>query len=515
MLRVGVDVGGTNTDAVILDGRNVIATIKVPTSTDVTSGVTQALEQLLSRSGIEPTAISAVMIGTTHFLNAVIQRIDLTPVAAVRICLPATASLPPAVDWPEDIRSLICARTYMVAGGYEHDGRKIAALDEKKLETIARELVALGIKAVAISCVFAPINADMEKRAAEIFCSIDPDLRISTSSTIGGMGLLARESATILNASLTNISVKITNSFRSALTSLGINAPFFFSQNDGTLMNVETAERFPVLTFASGPTNSMRGAAFLSSLDDAIVVDIGGTTTDVGALSSGFPRLASGSIDVGGVRTNFRMPDVHSIGLGGGSIVKKQTGIKIGPESVGYQLIEQGVIFGGTTLTASDIAVAAGLADMGSPDRVKDIESGFVSNAIRIMQYMIEDAVDVMKISVDDVPVILVGGGSVLVKEEIKGASRVVRPKHFDVANAIGAAISKVGGECERVFSYAEVGREAAMQFAKDEAVQAAIAAGADAESIHISEFDEVPLAYMTDGATRLKVKAIGDIKGL
>ena len=510
-----MDVGGTNTDAVILDGRNVIASVKAPTSENVTGGVTQALEQLLSRSGIEPTAISAVMIGTTHFLNAVIQRIDLTPVAAVRICLPATASLPPAVDWPEDIRSLICARTYMVAGGYEHDGREIAALDEKKLETIARELVVEGIKVVAISSVFAPINADMEKRAAEIFWSVDPDLRISTSSTIGGMGLLARESATILNASLTNMSVKITNSFRTTLASLGIKAPFFFSQNDGTLMNVETAEKFPVLTFASGPTNSMRGAAFLSSQDDAIVVDIGGTTTDVGALSNGFPRLASGSIDVGGVRTNFRMPDVHSIGLGGGSIVKEQPELEIGPESVGYQLIEQGIVFGGATLTASDIAVAAGLADMGSPERVKDIEPGFASNAIEIMQKMIEDAVDVMKISVEDVPVILVGGGSILAKEELKGASQVVRPEHFDVANAIGAAISKVGGECERVFSYTELGREKAMQCAKDEAVEAAIAAGADAESVYISEIDEVPLAYMTDGATRLKVKAIGDIKGL
>ena len=86
-------------------------------------------------------------------------------------------------------------------------------------------------------------------------------------------------------------------------------------------MDAEFAEHFPVLTFASGPTNSMRGAAFLSGVTEAIVVDIGGTTSDVGSLHHGFPRQASVAVDVGGVRTNFRMPDVFSIGLGGGSLV--------------------------------------------------------------------------------------------------------------------------------------------------------------------------------------------------
>ena len=81
------------------------------------------------------------------------------------------------------------------------------------------------------------------------------------------------------------------------------------------------AERFPVLTFASGPTNSMRGAAFLSGVQEAIVIDVGGTTTDVGSLHKGFPRQASVAVEIGGVRTNFRMPDVFSIGLGGGSLV--------------------------------------------------------------------------------------------------------------------------------------------------------------------------------------------------
>ena len=116
------------------------------------------------------------------------------------------------------------------------------------------------------------------------------------------------------------------------------------------------AEKFPVLTFASGPTNSMRGAAFLSGVHDAIVVDIGGTTSDVGSLQKGFPRQATVAVEVGGVRTNFRMPDVFSIGLGGGSlVVETGDGIKVGPTSVGYRIVSEALIFGGTTLTTTDV----------------------------------------------------------------------------------------------------------------------------------------------------------------
>ena len=116
-----------------------------------------------------------------------------------------------------------------------------------------------------------------------------------------------------------------------ALQELKITAPFFISQNDGTLMVPEHVERYPVLTFASGPTNSMRGAALLAGLKEAMVVDIGGTTSDVGMLIHGFPREAAVSVDIGGVRTNFRMPDVLAIGLGGGSLMRDD-GARIGPE---------------------------------------------------------------------------------------------------------------------------------------------------------------------------------------
>ena len=121
---------------------------------------------------------------------------------------------------------------------------------------------------------------------------------------------------------------------------MGIHAPLYITQNDGTLISADYAARFPVLTFGSGPTNSMRGAAFLTGLQDAIVMDVGGTTTDVGALVHGFPRESSIAVDVGGVRTNFRMPDILSIGLGGGTRIRLDRPartLRVGPDSVGYR----------------------------------------------------------------------------------------------------------------------------------------------------------------------------------
>jgi N-methylhydantoinase A/oxoprolinase/acetone carboxylase beta subunit len=144
---------------------------------------------------------------------------------------------------------------------------------------------------------------------------------------------------------------------------MGIRAPLYVSQNDGILTSAAYAARTPVLTFGSGPTNSMRGAAFLTGLRDAIVMDVGGTTTDIGALVNGFPRESSVAVNIGGVRTNFRMPDILSLGLGGGTriwVEEAGGGIRIGPDSVGYRLLEEAFVFGGSTLTASDIAVKAG-----------------------------------------------------------------------------------------------------------------------------------------------------------
>jgi N-methylhydantoinase A/oxoprolinase/acetone carboxylase beta subunit len=301
------------------------------------------------------------------------------------------------------------------------------------------------------------------------------------------------------------------SSFRRALRELKIEAPFFISQNDGTLMAPHHVERYPVLTFASGPTNSMRGAALLAGLKEAMVVDIGGTTSDVGMLMRGFPREAAVSVDIGGVRTNFRMPDVLAIGLGGGSVVRDE-GARIGPDSVGYELTSKAMVFGGDVLTTTDIVVAAGLEQIGDPSRVKHLSKSLIKTALDTIHAMADAAVDRMKTSAAPMPVILVGGGAILVSRGLPSASEVVRPAHATVANAIGAAVAQVGGEVDRVFAVEGQTREAVLDIAKQEATDRAVAAGADAATVKIVDVEDVPLAYLPGNATRIRVKAVGDL---
>ncbi|MEZ4533200.1 MAG: hydantoinase/oxoprolinase family protein [Thermomicrobiales bacterium] len=510
-LRIGIDVGGTNTDAVLMRGNEVIAKIKTPTTEDVTSGITTALDHILGVSNTSTSEVAGVMIGTTHFTNAVVERRRLQPTAAVRLGLPATAALPPMVDWPEDLADTLGRHTYLCHGGYEFDGREISKFDPDEIKDVAADIRSKGIVAVAVSSVFSPVNQEMEKQAAELLLAEVPGSSVTLSSEIGRIGLLERENAAILNACLRNLAKDTVAAFKRSIEEMGIEAPLYLTQNDGTLMSAEFAEQYPVLTFASGPTNSMRGAAFLSGLKDAMVVDVGGTTSDVGALTHGFPREASVAVDIGGVRTNFRMPDVFSFGLGGGSLVRQEP-LRIGPQSVGYRLTREAIVFGGDTLTTSDIAVAAGVADFGDPSRVEGLDPQLVEATIDLIQEMSETAVDRMKTSAADVPVIVVGGGSVLISRALSGASEMVKPPHFEAANAVGAAIAQISGEIDRVYSLEGLTREQALDDAKAEATAKAIEAGAAPSSVAIVDVEDVPLAYLPGNATRIRVKAVGDL---
>ncbi|PVB60645.1 hydantoinase/oxoprolinase family protein [Labrenzia sp. 011] len=510
-MRVGIDVGGTNTDAVILDGDTVVAACKSPTTLDVSSGISAALSIVMGDSGIQPDAIDAVMIGTTHFTNAVVERRRLLQVAAIRIGLPATRGVPPMTDWPADLADTLGRHTFMLHGGHEFDGREIAPLDEAGLLDVAKEIRERGIRSAALTSVFSPVTAVMELRAAKILREECPGIALSLSHEIGRVGFLERENAAVMNACLSELSVKVVNSFRSALVEKGITAPFFISQNDGTLMTPDHVERYPVLTFASGPTNSMRGAARLAGLGDAMVVDIGGTTSDVGMLMQGFPRESAVAVDIGGVRTNFRMPDVLAVGLGGGSLVRDE-GTRIGPDSVGYEITKKALVFGGDTLTTTDIIVAAGLADIGDASRVASLPKATINAAIDTMHRMVDEAVDRMKTSADKLPVILVGGGAVLISRDLPSASEVIQPNNAGVANAIGAAIAQVGGEVDRIYAMEGRQRDDVLAEAKAEATANAVAAGAIGNSVKIVDIEEVPLAYLPGSATRIRVKAVGDL---
>jgi N-methylhydantoinase A/oxoprolinase/acetone carboxylase beta subunit len=514
MRRIGIDVGGTNTDAVLLEDGHVVHAVKTPTTEDVTGGIVAALGKLSQHPDVARGTIDGVVIGTTHFVNAIVQRRDLARVAAVRIGLPASASLPPFCDWPDDLAQLVRGEIFMLEGGHEYDGREFMPFDETGMREAARKIRESGLRSVAVAASFSPLDPSHEERARAVIAEECPEAHVTLSHELGRIGLLERENAALLNAALLDLARVTIAGFRDAIAASHIDAPLFITQNDGTVMSAEMAMALPVMSFASGATNSMRGAAFLSGVQDAMVVDVGGTSSDVGQLRRGFPREANSVVEIGEVRTLFRMPDLFSIGLGGGSIVNDAGGtqaVEVGPQSVGYRLTQEALVFGGRTLTATDAAVAAGIVEIGDAEKAVGVPRDVARAVLDAAKAKLEDAIDRMKTEAGDVPLIAVGGGAFLVPDKIAGVSEVVRVEHGDCANAVGAAIAQISGETDQV--YREMSRDDAIAAAEAQAVERAVAAGADRATLQTVDVEDMPLAYLPGNALRVRVRVAGEMQ--
>lgn len=507
--RIGIDVGGTNTDAVILDERlDVVASVKRPTTADTGDGVAAAIDAVLAASGVDAAMIGHAMLGTTHCTNAIVERRGLGRVGILRLGAPATTAVPPLEGWPDDLRAAIGDHAHLLAGGFEVDGRVLSSIDEDAVREACRRMRG-EIDAVAVVGVFAPIDESQEERVSAIVAE-ELGVPVSRSARIGSLGLLERENATVLNAALMQTLRQMAAGFVAALRERGISATPYFGQNDGTLMQLEYALEFPVLTIGCGPTNSIRGAAHLSGATDALVVDIGGTTTDIGVLVDGFPRQSAHAVEIGGIRTNFRMPDVLSVGLGGGTIIRETAdGTTVGPDSVGYRLPQEGLAFGGGTLTATDIALAVGGAEIDGLD-APAVPAGVGSAAWTAMREILEDSIDRMKPNAVPVPVILVGGGGIIAPTELDGVAELIRPDHFGAANAVGAALGEVAGQIEKIYRVDPTDQRASRADAAAEATERARLAGADPATIEVVAVEELPVAYSDGTAVLIRARAVG-----
>ncbi|XP_062592492.1 uncharacterized protein LOC134253934 [Saccostrea cucullata] len=560
---VGVDVGGTNTDAVILDidanPFRVLTSFKTQTTHDVTSGVKNVVISVINKGlEISPIAITQINIGTTHFVNAVVQRKGLVRVGVIRLCGPASRNIPPFSDIPEDLRKIIHGGVCLANGGYEFDGREITPVHKNEIIDFLKRMVSIGVRNIVVAGIFSPVCIDQENMIYTLIKDYDPKISVTLSHHIGQIGLLQRENAAILNESLKPLCKETVERFNIAISEIGISCPFFLTENDGTIIEKSTAMDFPIITFSCGPTNSMRGAAFLSGLEDAIVVDIGGTTTDVGLITKGFPKLSSSEIRIGGIRTNFHMPDVRSIGLGGGSYVRQEgEDVVVGPESAGYRILEESLVFanqddiGDKRITATDISVAANISMVGTPGNVKHLQKKFIEKSVEVIKRKLEDCIDETKVTPDDFPVILVGGGHILVdkKQKMTGVSEIIVPENSEVANAVGAALSQVAGNVEYVKSLDDhvnkVEKERLMlealknsttseemervemdikkrlyeeahknllEEARKLAIAKAIENGAEEKSIFVLQEGDIPLSYLPGNASKFFVKTIGNI---
>ena len=385
-VRVGIDVGGTNTDAVAIDDTGVVvARVKEPTTADPTDGIVAALHAVAA-----DRTVDRVALGTTHAVNAIVQRRGLRRVALLRLGAPGTLAVPPCTGWPADLVAAILGRVLVARGGVEVDGRAHPLVPEE----IRRFAASLGtdVDAIAITGTFSPLDAAQEIEAAAIVAA-ETGLPISLGHRIGGLGLLERENANLLNAALGDVIERVIDGLEAAVAALGPNVQAFLTQNDGTLMAPGLARDAPILTIGSGPSNSLRGAAALTGRTDVLVADVGGTSTDVGALARGFPRESAAGVTVGGVRTNFRMPDLVSVPVGGGTTIVEG---RLTQASVARRIRQEALVFGGSTATLTDAAVAAGRVPIGDVVRVAGRDD--LEPALRAADALVADAIDRLRL---------------------------------------------------------------------------------------------------------------------
>ncbi|KAM3076099.1 hypothetical protein ACMFMG_006383 [Clarireedia jacksonii] len=514
---IGIDVGGTNTDAVVLQNENVLAWHKTPTTSNIQDGVEEAIAAVIKKANIPRDNINSINIGTTQFVNAVLEQDanKLDKVAVIRLCGPYSRGSPPFVDFPPSLRQLMEGHYGFVSGGLQVDGSPISDLNVEELKEHAAIIKAKSISSVVVIGIYSPSNPSQEEEARRILSKeLGPRFDISCSYNIGRIGFLERENASILNASLRRFARHVIAGFAYAVQAYG--ASLYITLNDGTLSQASIAAEHPVRCFSSGPTNSARGAALLAKNEtenlkdggEVLVIDVGGTTTDICALlPSGYPRQSAAFVKIAGIRTNFTIPDVHSIALGGGSLVRltKNGQTSVGPDSVGPRLEKESISFGGEILTATDLVM--------TNDKIKSIASELKHDGQREIQRALEQAIDHVKTKQGDATAILVGGGSIIVEKQIAGVGKVIRPKYLEVANAIGAAIGKISGIVDTVVTIGEKTMPEEIEEAKALATERCIAAGGDKNTIEVVEVEVLPINYVTNGATQLVVRVVGDLR--
>ncbi|MCL4229746.1 hydantoinase/oxoprolinase family protein [Candidatus Dependentiae bacterium] len=506
---IGVDIGGTNTDAVLVRQDTAIhATTKVTTTDSIDTGFTQALKNLLEQTSLLPSQISGVFVGTTHGTNAILQCEDLFRVGTIRITGSHSTLLPSCSGWPQNLKTAIHAGIHTISGGFECDGRKTAPIDRQEVYNAVNSLIDAGAESIAIVGTFSPINHEQELEVATHIASICT-IPTSLSHQLGGIGFFERENSTILNAALKKSMSHGFAALQTSLEQLGMTCPLYVTQNNGTLLSLEEALAFPVLTISAGPTNSFVGSTKLANVSDAIVADIGGTSTDVGIVHNGFARRSLHTSSIGGIMLNFPMPDVLSIGLGGGSHLKQNThDIEVGPMSCGKRLKQQAYAFGGNTLTLTDAAlllqnVTIAGADTSRIPMARQDAKAFLDKA--------QDAIQTLAKKIagphGQLPLLLTGGASALFKHTVL-AEQAIIPEFADVANAYGAALAEISGTIDTVVCLEK--REAIIESLIKQATEQAIARGAAPNNIRVVEQEIVPYHYMPMKMARVKITVAG-----
>ncbi len=511
--RIGIDVGGTTVDFAIVNNNNeLIDTYKILITKELNQCVTEGLQYFITKKLIKPQDCQSIHIGTTLAVNSLLELKCLYRVGVLRLT-GHQPDLVPASNFPDIHKNIILSGYKTISGGREFDNKAITPLQESEAISAVNQLISEGAESLAVIGTFSPLYPDEEKNVREIITSkiaMACDFPITLSHQLGGLDFIERENSTIINAALKKVMKKSFIELKSTLKEMNFHCPILITQNNGTLFSLEEAIEFPVKTISSGPTNSLVGACKLAQLKNAIVVDIGGTSTDIGIVENCFPRYSSLGSMISGIPFNFLAPDIHALALGGGSVIHEKSGqFTIGSKSIGARIFSDSKSFLGEYLTLFDIGNV--LLNIQHPKGV--IPAIDLTVAEKIMQAYLSKILAVINEITDHekLPIILVGGGSQNIPENLLGKN-FIRPKHYQVANAYGAALGEISGTIDTIVNLNEHNDLIILNI-ENEAIKTAIAQGADPTEVRIIEKCLLPFYYMPNKMTRVIITAAGPLK--
>lgn len=462
-MLIGIDVGGTTTDAVLIRNGEVYSTAKVSTEPEnLLKSLLSALDEV-SR-GVPPEQLERVVFSTTVITNLIAE--DKTDSVAL-LLIPGPGVNPASYVFPD---------SFYLKGAMDYRGREIQLLDETEIRETVSRIQEEGFSRVAIISKFGQRNPSHELRVEEILREMYPSCKVELGHKVSGKLNFPRRAATSMLASATGERYQLfVAEIKKALEERNIKAPVYILKADGGTLPIEKSVELPVETIFSGPAASTIGTLALTPEGQtSVVVDIGGTTTDLALILSGKPLIASKGAKLGNFLTHVRAFAVSSIAVGGDSIVRvRETddGLKlvtIGPERAG-----PAYCMGGEEPTPTDALRVLGLIEAGNPERAREAiktvassleksETEAASLIVDITAEMIAQAVREMFLEWEQEPayriwevlqkkkerpenVVGIGGGArgLIAGVAAKLDAKPIIPEYSEVGNAIGAAVAR------------------------------------------------------------------------
>jgi len=458
-MLIGIDVGGTTTDAVLVEGGRVFRSAYVPTDHDNLLGcLLSALDKLTE--GVSPYKIERVVLSTTLITNMIAEG-KTDPVALVLI--PGPGANPKDYHLGQDV--------FILDGAIDYRGREIQKLNESQVKSTALELGNIGFKKIAVVGKFGQRNHVHELRAGEIVASVVPGVQVELGHRVSGQLNFPRRAATTrLTVATKDRYREFADQINAALKNRKISAPVFILKADGGTLPLDKSVNMPVETIFSGPAASIMGVmALMPTTQTSVVVDIGGTTTDLALILSGKPLLSSKGARVNSLLTHVRAFAVKSVAIGGDSAVSVNGDcIAVGPHREGPALC-----MGGPCPTPTDALRVLGMSDIGdaaaAEKAMADIAKRLCCTPKEVAQKVIDAVVDKIVSHVNEMfreweqepayrvweivkkekllaqNVVGVGGAAqplVPLVAQMLGAKAVI-PEYAPVANAIGAAVAR------------------------------------------------------------------------